>query len=299
MGRTQSCLVLLDQHQGVFLSAASFPKMTRILSALAGMVLALGAWAQELPEQGDKSSFFFHWGYNRAWYGVSDIHFDGPGYDFTLRDVAATDRPVPFNKDYFRPSYIWIPQYNYRFGWFFKDKWSLSLGLDHMKYVVAQDQVVRMDGHIDAGLTMEGEVLDGPQDVTLTRDFLRYEHSDGLNLLSFDLDHYSTLIASASGKQRLLFHAGVHAGPVIPRSDVRLFGEGINNRFNIAGYGVGAQAGFHFSFLKHFYLRNTLRAGYIDLPSVLTTGSDAERARQHIWFAQHAIVLGGQFRFGK
>lgn len=277
----------------------TFPNMVRILTTIIGLGMMLTAWSQALPEQGEKGSFFLHWGYNRAWFSTSDIHFDGPGYDFTLREVVAKDRPIPFGKDYFKPVYIWIPQYNYRIGYFFKDQWSLSLGLDHMKYVVVQNQLVSMDGHVDAGLTAEGSALNGPLDVTLTKDFLRYEHSDGLNLLAIDLDHYSNLISTASGKPRLRFLAGVHAGPVIARSDVRLFGDGINNRFNVAGFGGGAQMGFQLNFLKYFYVSNTLRAGWIDLPTVLTTGRDADHAHQHFWFAQHAIFVGGQFRFGK
>jgi hypothetical protein len=273
--------------------------MIRSLFATLFLVLSLGAHAQETAPKGDKGSFFVHWGYNRAWYNSSDIHFNGPEYDFTLRDVVAKDRPVPFGKDYFRPTYIWIPQYNYRFGWHLQDRWSLSLGLDHMKYVVQNDQVVRMDGYADEALSHQGTGQEGSRDVALTEDFLRYEHSDGLNLLSIDLDHYNTLWASTSDKQRLRFYQGVHAGPVIPRSDVRLFGSGINNRFNIAGFGVGAQLGFHFTFLKHFYLRNAVKAGWIDLPNVLTTGKDVDHAKQHFWFVQHAVVFGGQFRLGK
>lgn len=273
--------------------------MIRILITIICFSMMLTAWSQAQPDPSVKGSFFLHWGYNRAWFSNSDIHFNGPGYDFTLHEVVAKDRPVPFGKDYFKLAYIWIPQYNYRIGYLFKEQWSISLGLDHMKYVVAQDQKVRMDGHLDAGIRAEGSALMGTQDVTLSEDLLRYEHSDGLNLLAIDLDHYSNLISTVSGKSRLRFMGGVHAGPVIPRSDVRLFGEGNNNRFNVAGFGLGAQMGLQLNFLKHFYVRNTLRAGWIDLPNVLTTGSDVDRAQQHFWFAQHGIFVGGQFRFGK
>jgi hypothetical protein len=273
--------------------------MLRSLFVATGIALVTAVFPQPPSTQTDKGSFFVHWGYNRAWFSNSDIHFHGPGYDFALQDVVAKDRPVPFGKDYLKPTYIWIPQYNYRFGWHFQDRWSLSLGLDHMKYVVVNDQVVRMDGYADESLSNQGTGQRGSRDVALTEDFLRYEHSDGLNLLSVDLDHYNTLWTSASGKQRLRFYQGAHAGPVIPRSDVRLFGSGVNNRFNIAGFGVGAQVGLHFTFFKHFYLRNAVKAGWIDLPNVLTTGKDVDHAKQHFWFVQHAIVFGGQFRLGK
>ena len=40
---------------------------------------------------------FANWGYNRAQYTRSNIHFEGPGYDFILHDVAAQDRPENFS----------------------------------------------------------------------------------------------------------------------------------------------------------------------------------------------------------
>jgi hypothetical protein len=79
---------------------------------------------------------------------------------------------------------------------------------------------------------------------------------------------------------------------MIPRSDVRLFGEGINNKFHLAGYGAGAQVGVFALFHDRFFLRAAVKGGYIELPSVLTTGSDTDRARQRFWFVQEYAVLG-------
>ncbi len=253
-----------------------------------------------LLAQGDRGSFFAYWGYNRAWYSRSDLHLYGQDYDFTLRRIQADDRPSPLDlKTYCSPTTLWIPQYNYRVGWFVRDRWSLSVGMDHMKYVMRAGQTVRMDGYVRGSRSMEYTTNEGTRDIAVTPDFLRFEHTDGLNLLSIDLDHYDLLWSSASGGFRLRAYVGIHAGPVIPRSDVRLFGEGLNNRFNVAGAGAGAQSGLHFSFLRHFFVRSTLRAGWIDLPRILTTGKDEDHASQQFWFAQHNIVAGGRFHLGR
>jgi hypothetical protein len=229
--------------------------LRRVAAFCLPVLLASPSFAQTA-----KGTWYVQWGYNRAWYGLSDIDFDGPGYAFTLRQVRAYDRPVPFStKAYLALKNIWIPQYNYRLGWHFHDRWSLSLGLDHMKYVVRQDQEVRIDGSIEnAG------------------------HAP----------------RSGDGRFGLKVAGGVHVGPVIPRTDVRLFGEGQNNRFNIAGFGVGAQAGLWFTFLRHFHVRNVLRAGWIDLPHVLTTERSGAHASQQFAFVQHAVLVGGRFRLG-
>jgi len=66
---------------------------------------------KELPEL-NKGRFYFNWGYNRARFIKSTIHFSSPSYDFTLFDVIADDRPSPFSFDqYFNPVKATIPQY--------------------------------------------------------------------------------------------------------------------------------------------------------------------------------------------
>lgn len=253
--------------------------------------------AQRPPVAEHRGDIFLYWGYNRAGYSRSDIHFKGPGYAFTLHHVEARDRPSPFNASlYFDPATITLPQYNYRLGWFFRDRWSLSLGMDHMKYVMVSGQQVRMDGHVDAQRSAQYAMEDGSREVVLDPGLLTYEHSDGLNLLSLDVDRYDALWKSRNGRHALHFFEGLHAGPVIPRTDVRLFGEGINNKFHVAGFGIGAQAGLHLDLFRHVFLRATGKAGWVDMPDVLTTGTSADRARQHFWFWQYAVVVGGQFR---
>lgn len=267
--------------------------MQRALVLACALAMCCARSDAQATVQGPRGSWFVHWGYNRAWYGPSDIHFSGDGLDITMHRVKAFDRPEPFSfATYFGPTTIWIPQYNYRAGYFLNDRWSVSLGLDHMKYVVAQGQRVTWEGK--ATKAMAGQWP--KEEVEITPDLLQYEHTDGLNLLSVDLDHYHTLWASANGRQRLMLFEGLFVGPVIPRTDVRLFGEGINNKFHVAGWGAGSQAGAHFGLCKWMYLRTTVKGGYIGLPNVLTTGRRADRADQHFLFAQWNVVLGATFR---
>lgn len=41
----------------------------------------------------NKGKFFFFWGGNRDYYTNSDITFSGNGYNFTIKDVEAVDKP--------------------------------------------------------------------------------------------------------------------------------------------------------------------------------------------------------------
>ena len=235
---------------------------------------------------------FMNWGYNRAQYSVSNIHFTGQDYDFILHDVAAVDLPEELlARVYLSPSNITRPQYNYRVGWFLNDHWSFSLGLDHMKYVVISDQTVGITGTISEERSQKYAGTEA-HSIQLTPDFLQYEHTDGLNLLSVDADHYDPIWQSMNGKHALFLSEGAFIGPVIPRSDVRLFGEGLNNDFHLAGYGAGVQLGAFAVFWDRVFARAAVRGGYIQLPDVLTTGAGKDRAAQSFWFVEEYLVLG-------
>jgi len=127
----------------------------------------------------NKGDVYSYWGWNWSWYSKSDIHFKGDNYDFTIYNASAQDRQTEFNFDkYLNPATITIPQYNFRVGYFIKKNIDISFGVDHMKYVLEQDQLARVSGFIENS----GTVYDGVYDNTLlpiSEGFLKYEHSDG------------------------------------------------------------------------------------------------------------------------
>src|SRR5436190_677548 len=110
--------------------------------------------------------FFFSWGYNGDRYANSGLHFKQPSLnnDYTLVDVHARDSKAWTSL--FHHS-LFVPQYNIRFGMFFNDKVGLEVALDHIKWIVRQDQTVNVTG------TMNGAHVD--TQLTLTPDVLRYQ----------------------------------------------------------------------------------------------------------------------------
>ena len=82
----------------------------------------------------NKGKFFAYWGWNWTSYSDSDIRFKGENYDFTLSDVKARDTPSDFTfSKYFGITNITKPQTNFRLGYFFKENYTISVGVDHMK----------------------------------------------------------------------------------------------------------------------------------------------------------------------
>lgn len=242
--------------------------------------------------------FYFYWGYNRATFAKSDIHFSGPEYDFTLFNVEAKDRPTKFNfKTYFSPTTISIPQYNYRLGFFLTRHIALSVGVDHLKYVVVNDQTVRMSGVISEEVSSRyaGSYLRRP--IRLTDDFVRFEHTDGLNLVNLDLEYHLPLLQLARPNVALHVMAGMGGIWVVPRTDAHVFGYGLNNKFHLAGYSLAGKAGLRLYVLKRLFLMVETKAGYITLPSILLRNEQPERASQNIFFWEKMGAVGLDFNF--
>lgn len=177
--------------------------MRHILQSI--LVLTLTCWsgiAQEAfttPAKytaSNKGKFYVYWGGNRGYYTKSDIHFKGADYDFTLQNAKAHDVPKGWHIDYINPTRMTIPQTNFRFGYYISHKYNISFGVDHMKYVMTQNQVASITGYYPNEGEF-GEQLSNGQ-VLLTEDFLTFEHTDGLNYVNFEInrvDDISTLFA--------------------------------------------------------------------------------------------------------
>ncbi len=250
----------------------------------------------ENPHQ--KGDFSFYWGYNRAAFTTSDITFTGPGYNFTLQDVVAYDRPTAFEADvYFNLTSISIPQYVYRIGYFVNSNWSVSVGVDHMKYVMPEDLLLQINGTINQPNNPYNGVYSNNQ-ILVADTFLSFEHTDGLNYIDLGADYFYPFYTNKSGNFSAELLAGGGFGVLIPKSNVRLMNGTRNDEFHLAGYGLHANAGFQLNVWRHLFFRSQAKAGYIHMPDILTTPGDVQdRASQHFWFVMWDFALGAQWHF--
>lgn len=243
--------------------------------------------------KGMKGKMFIYWGWNWSAYTNSDINFSGDGYDFTLSDVEARDRQTEFEANvYFNPGTITIPQYNFRIGYFFKENYSLSFGSDHMKYVMNQNQTVKINGKIDEPLNPYDGVYDN-DDIQLTEDFLTFEHTDGLNYLNLELRRYDEIYRI--GKVSLNVTEGIGAGVLVPKTNTKLMGHERHDKFHLSGFGLGAVVGINFTFYDIFFIQSEFKGGYINMPDIRTTHEPDGRASQDFFFAQINAVFGATF----
>ncbi|WP_301400481.1 hypothetical protein [Polaribacter huanghezhanensis] len=256
--------------------------------------------AQEPVQQkvSNKGKFYVYWGWNRGTYSNSDIRFKGENYDFTLSDVTANDRPTKFGiNPYFRLDRITIPQTNYRIGYFFKENYTISIGVDHMKYVMNANQNVLINGTINTGSSYDKVYTN--ENIQLVENFLTFEHTDGLNYINAAVnrfDDFSYLIGLNSENFQINLTEGLGAGILFPKTNTKLLGKERHDDFHISGWGVSASVGLNITFLKHFFIQSDVKAGYINMSDIRTTKSASDTASQSFYFIENTILLGGRFR---
>ncbi len=251
-----------------------------------------GQSAIPVPGGSHTDSWYIYWGWNREVYTRSDIHFQGADYDFTLQDVRAIDRQTKFSVNpYLNPVKMTIPQYNFRLGYYLNDHWNVSLGIDHMKYVMVQRQVVTMNGWIGGDHTYTGTYDERSQ--RLNKDFLVFEHTDGLNDLNLELRYSSVL---GEWPQVTLRHTeGGGVGVLIPRTNTTLLGMERYDEFHLAGWALQVMAGLQLTFFERFLIQSEVKTGLIDMPDIRTTSSVLDKASQHFLFLQGNLVFGVAF----
>lgn len=253
----------------------------------------------EYQRKGQLSVF---WGWNRAFYTNSDIHFSGENYNFSLLNVPGHDKQTQLGIDpYLKLNSITIPQVNYGIGYFISEKLELTFSMDHMKYVMSNSVTVKMDGYIkDSGTQYDG-VYDN-EDFVLAYKFLSFEHTDGLNYVNIGLNRHVPLWSSVTGNNgfwNLDMFGGAAAGILYPKTNTRLMNFDRYDEFHLAGYGFDLHAGARIIYRRHYFIQLEGKSGFINMPDIRTTTFENDRASQHFFFAQGNVTFGAMIGIGK
>lgn len=254
-----------------------------------------------LNAQNNKGSFYLYWGWNRSAYTNSDIQFKGNDYNFTIQKAVAHDRPSEFDgfKTYFNPVRLTIPQVNYRIGYFITDKIDISIGVDHMKYVVDENQYLLVNGQINTPNTIYNGIYDNRK-TKLSADFLTFEHTDGLNYINVSVKKHSTISKLKKSKTKqiqLNFFKGLSVGLLFPKTNTSLLNNERYDEYHISGWGLAAEIGLTLQIYKHFFIQTEYKLGYINMPNIRTTKFESDRASQQFGYVQGNLVFGYRFNF--
>ena len=268
------------------------PILTSLIILFTGFVTL---YSQEIIEKpkGNKGDFYVYYGWNGSLYSDSDISFSGEGYDFTLFDVSALDRQSKFRYSlYFNPKTLTVPQYNFRIGYFITNKINVSIGVDHMKYVVTNGQSVNITGRTK-DLNSTETFNYGNEPIIIEKDFLQFEHTDGLNYINTEIRLTHDLFTL--GKLSFVGDIGGGIGFLLPRTNTQILGRERHDDFHLAGFGLNIISAIDIKFYNRFFIKTEVKGGYINMPDIRTTSNPIDKASQSFWFSQLALVFGVQF----
>lgn len=284
------------------------PKL-KILNVLLFLVISQLSISQDIVKPikysaHNKGKIFISFGGNRDKYTKSDIHFIGNNFDFTVNNAIAEDKPKGWNIDYINPLRMTIPQTNMKIGYFISDHYSISIGVDHMKYVFTQNQTANVSGYVNLPASEPGSNHNGIYNNTPVSfgdgTFLKFEHTNGLNYVNTEIarfDDISNLFKLPNtDKFQINITEGVGAGFLYPRTDATVLEKKEHDEFHVAGYGVSAKAGLNFNFFKYFFIQTELKGGYINMPDIQITYDNSEKASQHFMFIQSIISFGINYK---
>jgi hypothetical protein len=269
-----------------------------ILSILISIPVISQQYSYKKKKITQKGSMYFYWGYNRSVYGKSTIHFTGDKYDFTIHNAKAVDKPATKFETYYNITTITVPQFNLRVGYYTNNKWDLSIGYDHMKYVMLEGQEAKLSGHIEAS---ENQYLNGTFDNELYRitdQKIHYENSNGLNYITFQANYNHLLFATRSKKIALRGRLGAGAGAVVTQTDFEFGGYDYHTDLKLSGFGVSLHSGLRMEFINRLFVQSNWSAGVISLPNLQTIRNTENRAQQVLTYADWQLV-GGVFWYLK
>jgi len=227
---------LLDKHHFVIVRQAGAPAQSRTGATTPGR------------------EYFVSWGYNGDSYTKSDLHIRQPslGNDFTLAGVQARDSKAWTSL--FSHS-LFVPQYNLRAGIFFNEKWGVELALDHFKWIVRQDQQVRMTGTLNAA-TVDTQV-------TLTPDVLRYQLNNGANPIFINVIRRLRLRGEPGRTGSVFLLAKAGGGFAVPHTENTLFGQPNEKGFQFFhGWDMDGAVAVRAHILKRLYFEFEEKAVY-------------------------------------
>ncbi len=238
------------------------------------------------------------WGYNLSSYTKSTIQFVGAGYDFKIAGVKAVDRPSKEIKTYINPNTLTVPQFNARVGYNFQNNWNVSIGYDHMKYVMVHNTPYLLTGRINSGVdnvTNWAGNYAGDSIITDEQTF-HYENTNGLNYIRLEMAKLRVWHRSRNGNFAFTTLLGGSVGAILSYNDFTFAGRKDLATVSMSGLGISGHLGGRFEFFKHFFVQMNAATGFMMQSRVKIRPNDYDSyARQRFGYASGEIVIGGLF----
>jgi hypothetical protein len=239
----------------------------------------------------NSGTLFINYGMNRSYFAKSKIQFIGAGYNFNLSGVQGKDRVNIEETTLFS-------QFNARIGYNFDDAYAISLGLDHMKYSILNNQTTLLNGKVNSGIDpVTG--LDGTYfNETFAIDTSKFNYvNQGLNFIKLKFSRLDRVFwAGRNNVFTLTSDFALEAGVIVSSTDFTFAGDKDQKTNAFSGLGLGAYAGLRFEFFRHFFVQTGFSGGYLRQMRARTFEFDPNSySSQHLAYGQLETTAGVLF----
>lgn len=230
-----------------------------------------------------KGTIYLTWGYHRDSYSRSTIHFKDnttDDYNFTLHQAKAKDK-VDTNDFFHTP--LTVPQYVFNIGFLFNDKHNLGIEFswDHLKYVMIDNQVMRLTGNI------RGQSFD--RDTLVTPDFVKFEHTNGNNYAMISIVKRMDVVSgNRNHALHALFKGGI--GGLVPKTDSYIMGGHNDGPFRLSGFVVGVSANMRYTIFRYLFLEAGIKGAFADYTNAKLVNDG--RVKHHFFSVQYIGAAG-------
>jgi len=258
----------------------------------------------------DAGTIFLSWGFNRTTYTDSKIHFDGKGHSFDLSNVIAQDNQSHrYSGNFYNPLDWTKTQYNFKLGYYFKNKWSMTIALDHMKYQIVDNSGAILDGEVtyitDEYISFNENTSFYHGDwfsksVIIDKNYFNYNTNGGMNFLHLEWAKTAELY-NYNTKRPFVINSVTGFGTGIILSNVNFTYNAKENvkAISLSGYGASVFTGLRFEFLRQVYLYANFSGGLLHQVNARTIKSDDLSSARHLFFYGQFEAGLGFFLFKK
>ncbi|MCE3295700.1 MAG: hypothetical protein K0R65_1414 [Crocinitomicaceae bacterium] len=275
-------------------------------SGLLLLLLALCSFSQQLNAQrlfngvkkisNARGTFWLGWGYNRSYYTESDIRFRDKTYDFTLFNSTARDQKLPLG-DHFAAETMFKTQFDFKAGYYFRNKYAVSLGYTRFNYIFNDGNQVLLDGKIDTTLSTPWRGTQNNEEIITNRSDFHYANQ-GMNFLHASIQRTDKLYQSRNKMAAFSTSYGLSLGAILSNNTFLFAGTLNENKHSLSGYGLAAFASARLEFFRHIYLQGQLTGGSINQFKVQTAANNPDSwAKHRFWYGQRSITLGFFYYF--
>jgi hypothetical protein len=273
-----------------------FPKIYLMLSLLIPFGVHCQIHKGKPKASFSKGTFFAYYGCNRSWYANSTINFTGPKYQFSIKDVAGSDAPLPFDPgQQLNPLKATAGQYNIRFGYYLKNHYSLSFGYDKLKYKVEDGDQILLTGNLNEATNSFTNVKGSYMNEPVLIDDKKFIYSNsGLNYVRIEFTRADQWLAAGSRQQIILSSlAGIGAGALISDNSFLFAGKQEQKIRSLSGFAVSVHLGVRLEFFKHVFIQSNFSGGWMGQSHVRTRANDPSAfANQNLGYLQFDTNVG-------